>query len=213
MLLEGAPWHIATPRGADGLHPWGESERILPATWPRRSGYLGITSTSEPKRGDSSRVGRLAAANACPCRLSFSPGICRSTWAASSGKSARRTSLGHGENERSAGARGDPAEHEHVTELVDVCKMAERITEVGAQGQVHVPCTRVSGGHERLHLLESRRERQRGGKLDACGPEQSSDGLLRQVLHAAPVVPRPLVARGIRAVVDRDEGDLVEPWA
>ena len=44
-----------------------------------------------------------------------------------------------------------------------------------------------------------------------AGAEQPAHGLLRQVLHDAAAVARPLVARGVGAVVHRHEGDLVEP--
>src|SRR5690242_417170 len=47
--------------------------------------------------------------------------------------------------------------------------------------------------------------------VDAGRGEQATDGLLREVLHAAAAVAGPLVERGRRVVVDGDEGQLVQP--
>ena len=50
-----------------------------------------------------------------------------------------------------------------------------------------------------------------GSSLDARRREQPSDALLREVLHAAAVVPGPFVGRRLGIVIHRHKGQLVKP--
>ena len=167
--------------------------------------------TQRARTADSSRAGRLAAAMAWPWRFSFSPGMCSETRGASSGKSARRTSCAVSIRDRAARSGHDAAKQQHVPEVVHVRQVGQRVAEVGAERQVHVHGAPVAQLHQRLHVLEARRQRHGRRHLDLRRSEQATRPLLRQVLHDAAVVARPLVARGVGAVIDRHERDLVEP--
>ena len=108
-------------------------------------------------------------------------------------------------------AGSDAAQHEHALDRVEVGEVRDAVAEVDPDRLVDLARPRVALGHQPLHLDQALGERHLGGKRDPRRRQQPAHRLLREVLRADARVARPLVDRGALAVVDRHEGELVEP--
>ena len=126
-------------------------------------------------------------------------------------KFSRQHRLGFAQDHFASGTAGDAAEDEHVAQVIEVGPMGHGIAEAGADGLVEACGPFIAGGHVFLNFHEALGQRERGGDVEACGRDEASDGLLAEELDAAAAVAAPFVGRTIRPVIDRGEGQFIEP--
>ena len=86
--------------------------------------------------------GRLAAAIAWPCRLSFSSGTWKVMRRASSGNSTSQHAARAVDDVVAARPRGDATEHEHVRDVVEVGEVRDAVAKVRAERLVDLPARR-----------------------------------------------------------------------
>ncbi len=115
------------------------------------------------------------------------------------------------EDDPPAVARADAPEEEQVVEIIKVCVVGQRIPEVHANRLVNSGGAFVALGHAALDGFELFGQRGAFIHAEPGGGNEPPDGLLRKILHAATMVAAPLIARGVLADIDRDEGKLVQP--
>ena len=102
-------------------------------------------------------------------------------------------------------------QYQHMFDLVKFGIKRQRVAEVNADGFVDRRGSRITLGHERLHMLEPLGKSQLRCHLDAGGGQNFVHRLLRKIQRAHPAVARPFIGRGLGVDVDRCEGQLVEP--
>src|SRR5439155_3921251 len=97
-----------------------------------------------------------------------------------------------------------------MAEIIQVRVMGQRVTEIHTDGFKNLRWTRVALLVQVLNKLELF-----GGlspwQIDPRRRRQSHDRLLREILRAAADVAGPFVGRIAGIVVDRGEGEFVEP--
>src|SRR5207249_11906217 len=85
------------------------------------------------------------------------------------------------------------------------------IPQISADSLIDARRALVTLLHEVLHVFEFFWQGNVGIYFDASRGEQTFDALLREVLHAAAVVARPLVPRRVGIVIDRNKCQFVNP--